>query len=237
MEIMKRRGARRPRPKGLKADGGEPTAEDEGSFVPLQIFAEGDFLVRLSGPVFRRQYHPAIERRLGVPILNLAKAGDEARYMLGVEERAILTEHLTNGCPAGGPRRVKFVVPGAGLRRQCALPVDERHLRAGQGRQHGGELLKPLCDRSPGPLGHVTHRGDRATAAFARQCKQFGVGSGRHGEPFGRTATALFSPNTGPPTSRIDGNPLENINLIADPAKNFKVIMKDGKVYKNTLGG
>ncbi|HTE93876.1 MAG TPA: amidohydrolase family protein, partial [Bradyrhizobium sp.] len=35
----------------------------------------------------------------------------------------------------------------------------------------------------------------------------------------------------------VDGNPLENINLIADPAKNFKIIMKDGKVYKNTLGG
>jgi imidazolonepropionase-like amidohydrolase len=34
----------------------------------------------------------------------------------------------------------------------------------------------------------------------------------------------------------VDGNPLENINLIADPAKNFKVIMKDGKVYKNTAG-
>jgi imidazolonepropionase-like amidohydrolase len=34
----------------------------------------------------------------------------------------------------------------------------------------------------------------------------------------------------------VDGNPLENINLIADPAKNFKVIMKDGKIYKNTLG-
>jgi imidazolonepropionase-like amidohydrolase len=31
----------------------------------------------------------------------------------------------------------------------------------------------------------------------------------------------------------VDGNPLENINLIADPAKNFKVIMKDGHVYKN----
>ena len=35
----------------------------------------------------------------------------------------------------------------------------------------------------------------------------------------------------------VDGNPLENINLIADPAKNFKVIMKDGRVYKNMLGG
>ncbi len=33
----------------------------------------------------------------------------------------------------------------------------------------------------------------------------------------------------------VDGNPLENINLIADPGKNFVVIMKDGKVYKNTL--
>jgi len=33
----------------------------------------------------------------------------------------------------------------------------------------------------------------------------------------------------------VDGNPLENINLIADPAKNFLVIMKDGAVYKNTL--
>jgi imidazolonepropionase-like amidohydrolase len=31
----------------------------------------------------------------------------------------------------------------------------------------------------------------------------------------------------------VDGNPLENINLIADPDKNFKVIMKDGKIYKN----
>lgn len=33
----------------------------------------------------------------------------------------------------------------------------------------------------------------------------------------------------------VDGNPLENIALIADPAKNFLVIMKDGKIYKNTV--
>ncbi|MCI0664004.1 MAG: amidohydrolase family protein [Acidobacteria bacterium] len=31
----------------------------------------------------------------------------------------------------------------------------------------------------------------------------------------------------------VDGNPLENIQLIADPARNFVVIMKDGKVYKD----
>jgi imidazolonepropionase-like amidohydrolase len=33
----------------------------------------------------------------------------------------------------------------------------------------------------------------------------------------------------------IDGNPLENIALIENPAKNFVVIMKDGTVFKNAL--
>ncbi len=33
----------------------------------------------------------------------------------------------------------------------------------------------------------------------------------------------------------VDGNPIENIRLIEDPAKNFVVIMKDGKIYKNAL--
>jgi imidazolonepropionase-like amidohydrolase len=33
----------------------------------------------------------------------------------------------------------------------------------------------------------------------------------------------------------VDGDPIANINLVADPKRNFVVIMKDGKVYKNTL--
>lgn len=33
----------------------------------------------------------------------------------------------------------------------------------------------------------------------------------------------------------VDGDPLENLNLVADPA-NFTIIMKDGKIYKDTLG-
>jgi imidazolonepropionase-like amidohydrolase len=33
----------------------------------------------------------------------------------------------------------------------------------------------------------------------------------------------------------VEGNPLEDIKLIADPANNFKIIMKDGTIYKNTL--
>jgi imidazolonepropionase-like amidohydrolase len=33
----------------------------------------------------------------------------------------------------------------------------------------------------------------------------------------------------------VDGDPVANIKLIEDPAKNLVVIMKDGKIYKNTL--
>jgi imidazolonepropionase-like amidohydrolase len=34
----------------------------------------------------------------------------------------------------------------------------------------------------------------------------------------------------------VDGDPIANIKLIEDPAKNFVLIMKDGRIYKNTLG-
>lgn len=34
----------------------------------------------------------------------------------------------------------------------------------------------------------------------------------------------------------VDGDPIADIGLIADPAKNVVVIMKDGRIYKNTVG-
>jgi imidazolonepropionase-like amidohydrolase len=33
----------------------------------------------------------------------------------------------------------------------------------------------------------------------------------------------------------VDGDPLADLKLLADPARNLVVIVKDGKVYKNTL--
>jgi imidazolonepropionase-like amidohydrolase len=33
----------------------------------------------------------------------------------------------------------------------------------------------------------------------------------------------------------VDGDPIANIDLIADPGKNLLVIMKDGRIYKNLL--
>lgn len=33
----------------------------------------------------------------------------------------------------------------------------------------------------------------------------------------------------------VDGDPVANLDLIGDPAKNFRVIMKDGRIHKNTI--
>ena len=33
----------------------------------------------------------------------------------------------------------------------------------------------------------------------------------------------------------VDGDPTQDLKIIADPGKNFRVIMKDGKIYKNSL--
>jgi imidazolonepropionase-like amidohydrolase len=34
----------------------------------------------------------------------------------------------------------------------------------------------------------------------------------------------------------VEGDPLEDIGLVADPERNFRIIMKDGRIYKNSLG-
>ena len=33
----------------------------------------------------------------------------------------------------------------------------------------------------------------------------------------------------------VDGNPMQDISVLSDPQTNLKLIMKDGKIYKNTL--
>lgn len=105
MDIMKKRGV-----KGLTAQA-SATSSRRGtpgptlaapSRAPLQIFAEGDSWFDYPPFIFKGGVIPRLEDRLGVPILNLAKAGDEVRFMLGVDERKILEQQLRKGSPAGG---------------------------------------------------------------------------------------------------------------------------------------
>lgn len=101
MAILKQRGARPPEPK--RAVKSARVGAKSGGFAPLQVLAEGNSWFDYPPFLLRGGIIPRLESQIGVPILNLAKAGDEVRYMLGVEERQILVEHLRNGCPAGGP--------------------------------------------------------------------------------------------------------------------------------------
>jgi hypothetical protein len=102
LSIMKQRGVKglafpaagAPKRRGPAA----PAARNQ----PLQILAEGDSWFDYPVPLFGGGLIPRLAKRLGVPILNLAKAGDEVRSIMGVEQRELLGEHLRNGCPAGG---------------------------------------------------------------------------------------------------------------------------------------
>jgi hypothetical protein len=98
LAIMKKRGVKGLGPKTAKGGRVPKTAPK-----PLQVFAEGDSWFDYPVPFFGGGVIPRLEDKLGVPILNLAKAGDEVRYMLGVKERKLLIAQFTKGCPAGGP--------------------------------------------------------------------------------------------------------------------------------------
>lgn len=89
LAIMKRRGVKGLAPKSLTR--GRAPKSTAG---PLQVFAEGDSWFDYPVPFFGGGIIRRLEDELGVPILNLAKAGDEVRYMLGVTERKILIEQF-----------------------------------------------------------------------------------------------------------------------------------------------
>lgn len=105
LAILKQRGVKAPTAPRAKrtARAHALTAAPATVTTPLQILAEGDSWFDYPKPFFGGGIVPRLESLIGVPILNLAKAGDEARYMLGVDERRTLTTQLVNGCPAGGP--------------------------------------------------------------------------------------------------------------------------------------
>jgi imidazolonepropionase-like amidohydrolase len=53
--------------------------------------------------------------------------------------------------------------------------------------------------------------------------------------PYGEAKLGVIEAGAYADMLLVDGDPTENIDLVADPDTNFKVIMKDGRIYKNTL--
>lgn len=102
IRIMKQRGAKAPPAKAEVPGRRRAVSLTPKTFDPLQAFAEGDSWFDYPVPFFGGGIIPRLESRLGVPILNLAKAGDEVRFMLGVEQRKRLIQTFKEGPPAGG---------------------------------------------------------------------------------------------------------------------------------------
>lgn len=100
LRLLKKRGVKAP---ARSARAGGAVAAAGVIAAPLQILAEGDSWFDYPKPFFGGGIIPRLEDLIGVPILNMATAGDEVRFMLGVDERLELIAQFTSGCPAGGP--------------------------------------------------------------------------------------------------------------------------------------
>jgi hypothetical protein len=97
LDVLDRRGATNV-PAGSRA---RPATARKVVTDPLRVLAEGDSWFDYPVPFFGGSIIPRLQKRLGLPILNLADAGDEVRFMLGVEQREKLFKHLQEGNPAG----------------------------------------------------------------------------------------------------------------------------------------
>ena len=51
----------------------------------------------------------------------------------------------------------------------------------------------------------------------------------------GRTDLGSIAPGKLADMILVDGNPLEDVTILEEHEQNIRVVMKDGRVYKNTL--
>jgi len=63
--------------------------------------------------------------------------------------------------------------------------------------------------------------------------KYFELSGERH--PYKQGPLGVIKPGAYADILLVDGNPLKDISLVGDNGKNLVMIMKDGKIYKNTL--
>jgi len=114
--------------------------------------------------------------------------------------------------------------------------------------QTGGHGDFRLPNELPSPSGGLSFSERVGAAAIAdspdavrqRVREQLALGASRVKPMAGGGVSSMFDPldvtqYTAAELLLVDGNPLEDIGLMADPARNFLVIMKDGKIDKNHL--
>lgn len=74
----------------------------------------------------------------------------------------------------------------------------------------------------------------RTLVAFTSAAGEVNAMTGKM-NPYPKGPLGVIKPGAYADLLIVDGNPLENIEVMMDADKNFKLIMKDGLIYKNTL--
>jgi imidazolonepropionase-like amidohydrolase len=134
--------------------------------------------------------------------------------------------------PLTGPSRIKQLQVFAGTDRAYQLATKHKIKTA-----FGSDLLfsQELATRQGTMLTHLTRwytNSDILKMATGGNAELLGLCGPRNPYPgkLGAVEAGAFAD-----LLLVDGNPLQDIGLIAEPDKNFLVIMKDGKIYKDKL--
>lgn len=131
-----------------------------------------------------------------------------------------------------GPSRVAALQVFAGTDSAYALAKKYKIKTA-----FGSDLLfsQPLATRQGTMLAHLARWYSNAeilTMATATNAELLKLSGPRNPYP---GALGILEEGAFADILVVEGNPLEDIGVLADPDKSLAIIMKDGKVYKNTL--
>jgi imidazolonepropionase-like amidohydrolase len=213
---------------------------DVSTFTEAELRAAVEAAANWGTYVTVHAYTPAtIQRAIaaGVQCIEHAHLMDDATARMMAEKGVWLSmqplpDELAEAFPPGSEQRAKAVEVFAGIGRtyefakkygiKTAWGTDVL-FSAGLARQQGALLAKIATWFTPAEaLAQATSTNARLLALSGKRNPYPGkLGVVEEGA----LADLLL----------VDGNPLENIALVADPDRNFRVIMKDGKIYKNTL--
>jgi imidazolonepropionase-like amidohydrolase len=213
---------------------------DVSTFTEAELRAAVEAAANWGTYITVHAYTPAAVQRAiaaGVQCIEHGHLMDDATARMIAEKGVWLSmqplpDELAEAFPPGSEQRAKAVEVFAGTERTYAFAKKYRIKTAwgtdvlfspALARQQGALLTKLAAWFTPAEILKMATSDNAALLALSGKRNPYPGALGVVEE--GALADLLL----------VDGNPIDNITLIEDPAKNFVVIMKDGTVYKNTL--
>jgi len=215
------------------------TALDMLTFGELELRAGVEAAADRNTYVAVHAYPPAaIQRAIaaGIQCIEHGHLMDEATAILMAEKGIWLSTQPfvsdDDTAPMTGQSRINLLQVIAGTNRVYALAKEHKSKTA-----FGTDLLfsSKLTERQGLMLTHLTRWYDNATIlkmATSVNAELLAMSGPRN--PY-QGKLGVIEEAALADLLVIDGNPMDDIELVARPDKNFMIIMKDGKIFKNTL--